>query len=415
MKEQKKQPELRFKGFTDDWEQVKLKDVAIYIRGSFPQPYTNPDFYDELNGKPFVQVADIGFNLKLNPDTRAHISKLAENKSRFVEAGKVVVALQGSIEKSIGRTAITQYDAFFDRTILIFQSYKIPMNDRYFAQVIERLFEYEKEKAWGATISTITKEKLNDFIIGVTDLREQIEIGEFFQKLDQAITLQQRKLDLLTKLKQGYLQQLFPSKDKYLPRLRFKEFNGDWEQVELDDISNKVTEKNKDLRFSETLTNSAEYGIINQREFFDKDISNEKNLSSYYVVRNNDFIYNPRISNYAPVGPIKRNKLGRPGVMSPLYYVFRTHDISELFLEYYFETTKWHKFMKLNGDSGARSDRFAIKDAVFSTMPIPYSSFKEQQKIGRFFHTIEQAITLQQSKINQLNKLKQSYLQKLFP
>ena len=152
------------------WEQRKLKDIATYIRGSFPQPYTNPEFYDEKNGKPFVQVADIGFDLKLNPNTKAHISKLAEPKSRFVESGKVVVALQGSIEKSIGRTAITQYDAYFDRTILIFSDYKIPINKLYFAQVIKKLFEREKKKAWGATISTITKEHLNDFVIGYRTL-----------------------------------------------------------------------------------------------------------------------------------------------------------------------------------------------------------------------------------------------------
>lgn len=202
-------PEIRFPGFTDAWEQRKLKDVAYYIRGSFPQPYTNPNFYDEENGKPFVQVADIGFDLRLNHDTKAHISKIAEPKSRFVEAGKVVVALQGSIEKSIGRTAITQYDAYFDRTILIFEEYKLPIDKQYFAQVIKKLFEIEKERAWGATISTITKEHLNDFIIGIPKIEEQQIIGSFFQELDNLITLHQRKLNHLQEQKKSLLQQMF--------------------------------------------------------------------------------------------------------------------------------------------------------------------------------------------------------------
>lgn len=202
-------PEIRFKGFTDTWEQLKLRNVANYIRGSFPQPYTNPDFYDEENGKPFVQVADIGFDLKLNPDTKAHISKIAEPKSRFVEAGKVVVALQGSIEKSIGRTAITQYDAYFDRTILIFEDYKVPMDKLYFAQVIKELFEREKERAWGATISTITKEHLNDFVIGVPKIEEQKLIGNLFTNIDETITLHQRKLNSLKCLKKSLLQKMF--------------------------------------------------------------------------------------------------------------------------------------------------------------------------------------------------------------
>nr|WP_318630315.1 hypothetical protein [Lentilactobacillus hilgardii] len=88
------------------------------------------------------------------------------------------------------------------------------------------------------------------------------------------------------------------------PQLRFKGFTDPWEQRKLTDISEKVTEKNSDNEFSETLTNSAEYGIISQRDFFDKDISNEKNLNTYYVVRDGDFVYNPRISNFAPVAQL---------------------------------------------------------------------------------------------------------------
>ncbi|WP_423202019.1 restriction endonuclease subunit S [Lactococcus lactis] len=188
-----------------------------------------------------------------------------------------------------------------------------------------------------------------------------------------------------------------------------------WELRKLEEISDKVTEKNNNSEFIETLTNSAEFGIINQRDFFDKDISNEKNLNGYYIVRDDDFVYNPRISNYAPVGPIKRNKLGRTGVISPLYYVFRPHDIDKKFLEYYFDTTVWHKFMKINGDSGARADRFAIKDSIFKTMPIPYPSIEEQRKIGKFFDDLNDTIALHQRKLDKLKRLKQGYLQRLFP
>ncbi|MSD84312.1 restriction endonuclease subunit S [Lactobacillus curvatus] len=388
------------------WEQVKLKDVAIYIRGSFPQPYTNPDFYDELNGKPFVQVADIGFNLKLNPDTRAHISKLAENKSRFVEAGKVVVALQGSIEKSIGRTAITQYDAFFDRTILIFQSYKIPMNDRYFAQVIERLFEYEKEKAWGATISTITKEKLNDFIIGVTDLREQIEIGEFFQKLDQAITLQQRRLELLRKLKQGYLQQLFPSKDKYLPRLRFKEFNGDWKQCTIGEIFTERTERSGEGELISVTINS---GVVKASELDRKDNSS-KNKSNYKKVEIGDIAYNSMrmwqgASGYSPY----------KGILSPAYTVITPkNEIDSEFFSYDFKRFNMIQAFKRNSQ-GLTSDTWNLKFPTLKSIKINVPHFDEQRRISNTFNQVDNMLLLQQTKINQLNKLKQAYLQKLFP
>ena len=199
------------------------------------------------------------------------------------------------------------------------------------------------------------------------------------------------------------------------PSYRFGEYTEVWEEKKLGEVSEKVREKNSDNLYSSVLTNSAEFGIIPQRDFFDKDIANEKNLNGYYIVRQNDFVYNPRISNYAPVGPIKSNKLNEIGVMSPLYYVFRTHDIENSYLATYFDTTYWNKFMKINGDSGARADRFAIKDSVFVEMPIPFPSLPEQTAIGSFFQDIDQLISLQQCKLEVLKEQKKTYLKLLFP
>ena len=181
------------------------------------------------------------------------------------------------------------------------------------------------------------------------------------------------------------------------------------------EIADKVSEKNKNNEFSEPFTNSAEQGIISQKDYFDREIVNNENLDSYYIVRNDDFIYNPRISVTAPVGPINRNRLGRNGVMSPLYTVFRTHDIDNLYLEFYFKTTKWHRFMKLNGDSGARFDRFTISSTQFMEMPIPYPMLDEQQKMGEYFDSLDHLITLHQRKCEQTKKLKKYMLQKMFP
>ena len=199
------------------------------------------------------------------------------------------------------------------------------------------------------------------------------------------------------------------------PKIRFKGFTKDWEQRKLKEIADKVSEKNKNNEFSEPFTNSAEQGIISQKDYFDREIVNNENLDSYYIVRNDDFIYNPRISVMAPVGPINRNRLGRNGVMSPLYTVFRTHDIDNLYLEFYFKTTKWHRFMKLNGDSGARFDRFTISSTQFMEMPIPYPMLDEQRKIGEYFDSLDNLITLHQRKCEQTKKLKKYMLQKMFP
>ena len=171
-----------------------------------------------------------------------------------------------------------------------------------------------------------------------------------------------------------------------------------WEQRKLSEVADKVTEKNAGLAVKETFTNSAEFGVISQRDFFDHNISNADNIGGYYIVRDQDFVYNPRISVSAPVGPVNRNKLGRNGVMSPLYTVFRTHDIDTTYLEWFFKSNYWHPFMFFNGDSGARSDRFSIKDAVFFDMPIPVPSKEEQKQIGAYLDKLDALITLHQRK-----------------
>ena len=186
---------------------------------------------------------------------------------------------------------------------------------------------------------------------------------------------------------------------KQVPDIRFEGFIDTWEQRELGSISEKVTKKNQDMVCDEVFTNSAEYGIISQRDFFDKDIANSENIDGYYIVEPNDFVYNPRISNLAPFGPIRRNKLEKSGAMSPLYYVFRTHGVDYGFLEYYFKTNGWHSFMHLNGNSGARSDRFAIRDDIFKEMPITIpQNIVEQQAVGKYFTNLDHLITLHQRK-----------------
>ena len=199
------------------------------------------------------------------------------------------------------------------------------------------------------------------------------------------------------------------------PNIRFSQFKGLWKVVKLDSISQKVKSKNINNTFENVLTNSAEFGIIPQRDFFDKDIANLKSLSGYYVVQPNDFVYNPRISNKAPVGPIKANFLNSTGVMSPLYYVFRTRDIDVFFLAKYFDSSYWHIFMKLNGDTGARSDRFAIKDSVFKEMPIPFPSYSEQSVIGSLFRTLDDLLASYKDNIANYQSLKATMLSKMFP
>ncbi|MBG9565634.1 hypothetical protein ABE38_09410 [Brevibacillus agri] len=175
-----------------------------------------------------------------------------------------------------------------------------------------------------------------------------------------------------------------------------------------------MTKKNRNFTVKNVISNSAQFGLVPQRDFFDKDIANDENIDGYYVIEDGDFVYNPRISKESPYGPVNMYKFSEPGVVSPLYLCFHVEDISREYLSYFFKSRKWHRHIYLNGDSGARHDRVSIKDSDFLDMPINVPSLMEQKKIASFFSLIDQKIEKQQEKIEQMELFKKGMLQKIF-
>lgn len=202
-------PKLRFPEFweAEEWEETTLVQIAKFRRGSFPQPYGLPEWYDDANGMPFIQVFDVGDDLRLKPKTKSKISKLASEQSVFIPKGTVIITIQGSI----GRVAITQYDAYIDRTLLLFEEFFKPIEKTFFAYVLQLLFEIEKQDAPGGIIKTITKEVLSEFKIKIPPIDEQEKIAGCFLSIDKLITEQSKKLDALKEHKKGLMQQLFPT------------------------------------------------------------------------------------------------------------------------------------------------------------------------------------------------------------
>lgn len=206
-------------------------------------------------------------------------------------------------------------------------------------------------------------------------------------------------------------------KEKNTPEIRFQGYTDEWVATQLGEISTKIVSKNGNRQYEVVFTNSAEYGVIDQRDYFDRNVANSASISGYYIVEPNDFVYNPRISTSAPVGPINRNKLDYTGVMSPLYYVFRfAEDAPDFeFLDHFFKSSAWHNFMFYNGNSGARSDRFSINNDVFVKMPIQHPhTLEEQRKIGVFLTTLDRLIRKLEVKLEKLKNIKQSLLSQMF-
>lgn len=183
-----------------------LGDIATYRRGSFPQPYTNTSFYGGEDAMPFVQVADIeddGFKLK--DKTKQTISKIAQPKSIFVPKGTVICSIQGTI----GRVAITQYDSYVDRTIAIFESLNNKIDKKFFAYCIEVKFEVEKQFARGSTLKTITKEEFAKFCIPVPPLEVQCEIVRILDNFTLLSAELSAELSARKKQYQYYLDSIY--------------------------------------------------------------------------------------------------------------------------------------------------------------------------------------------------------------
>ena len=186
-------------------EMKKLGEIAKYRRGSFPQPYGNKEWYNGEGAMPFVQVADVEeYGRKLKDQTKQFISKLAMPKSVFVPIGTVIVTLQGSI----GKVAITQYDSYIDRTLGIFESFRIDINKVYFALQLEKIFSIKREKARGGTIKTITKEEFTNFEIPVPSLAEQSRIVSILDTFEASIKNLEEQLALREKQYEYYRNQL---------------------------------------------------------------------------------------------------------------------------------------------------------------------------------------------------------------
>ncbi|WP_398595270.1 restriction endonuclease subunit S [Streptococcus suis] len=247
-------------------------------------------------------------------------------------------------------------------------------------------------------------------------LPEQEAIGNFFSDLDQLITLHQRKLDDVKELKKALLQKMFPKGNgNDFPELRFPEFTDAWKQRKLGEVSKRVTRRNKELISSLPLTISAQHGLVDQEEFFNKQVAS-KDVSSYYLIKKGEFAYNKSYSNGYPWGAIKRLDRYEMGVLSTLYIVFKpTSLICSDYLVSYYDTVNWYKEVSMIAAEGARNHgllNIATNDFFKTRLFIP--TLPEQEVIGSFFSDLDQLITLHQRQLDHLKLLKKALLQQMF-
>ena len=244
---------------------------------------------------------------------------------------------------------------------------------------------------------------------------EQQAIGSFFSRLDSLITLHQRKYDKLVIFKKSMLEKMFPKDGESVPEIRFAGFTDPWEQRKLGDIAERVTRKNENNESDLPLTISAQHGLIDQRLFFNAQVAS-RDMSGYYLLRQGEFAYNKSTSADSPWGAIKRLTRYEKGCVSTLYICFALLNANPDYLVTYYETNRWHKAVQMIAAEGARNHGLLniAPDDFFDTMVSLPESQAEQQTIGAFFSRLDSLITLHQRKLELLQNIKKSLLDKMF-
>ena len=410
-------PKIRLAGFDGNWEKQQIGALG--------------DTYSGLTGKSKSDFGqgDAQYITFLNVLTNAHIDTTAfervdvkmRERQNVVHKGDILFNTSSETPEEVGLCSVLMEDIdnlYLNSFCFGFRPSENAINAEFLVYLMRSHAgrSIMKTLAQGATRYNLSKKRLCEATILVpASEHEQQRIAEYFKNLDSLIEATTKKIETLKQTKLACLQSMFPQPGEGKPRLRFKEYDDNWDVLPLSTFARKSTEKNTALEYNITLTNSAEYGVINQLDFFDHDISNDSHIDRYYVIHNDDFVYNPRVSTFAPVGPINRNTLGYSGVMSPLYLIFKVDDINKDFLAYFFKTTLWHQYMKLEGNTGARFDRLALSDSQFFNMPIYVpKQVKEQEDIASFFSNLDKQISLYEHRLEKLTNIKSACLDGMF-
>ena len=377
----------------EDWEIVKLRDICTFYSGGTPTS-TNKEYY---NGNiPFIGSGNIN-----DTHVKQFITQEALNTSsaKLVNKGDLLYALYGATS---GEVAISKISGAINQAILCIRS----KENLYF---LYQFFLLKKNKIIATFLQggqgNLSAAIIKNLIIPLPLLKEQQKIAQILTTWDDAISKQENLIKAKETLKKGLMQKLLSGEVR---------FEGEWKQISLVDIASRITTKNTDSSVDMIFTNSALNGIVIQNEFFDKDIANRDNLTGYYIVEGGDFVYNPRISKFAPCGPINRNRYDFSGIVSPLYTVFRINENEvNKYFEYFFSSTLWFRYMKAIANYGARHDRMNISNKDFMKMPIPYPTKEEQEKIAQILTTADKEIELLKKELETLKEQKRGLMQRL--
>ena len=422
MKEQRKVPKLRFPGFTDDWEQRKFSETFSTLQNN---TLSRAELSQEEGSALNVHYGDVLIKYGEILDVSAVILPFIPNvelvskfKSSTLEDGDIIMADTAEDETAgkcsevlniQGEPVISGLHTIPCRPVMKFASGYLGyyMNSGAYHNQLLPLMQ-------GIKVTSISKSALQDTVLSwPTSVDEQTKIGQCFMKLDNLITLHQRKYDSIKELKKAMLQKMFPKEGESVPELRFPGFTDDWEQRKCGDVLIERNIQHPQSKDYPLVSFTVENGVTPKTDRYEREqlVKGDKAAKKYKETRFDDIVYNPANLKF---GAIARNKFGN-AVFSPIYITFEVNKDFAIpsFIEMFVTRNSFIQ-NALQYQQGTVYERMAVNTDDFANLEIMLPSKEEQYQIGELFDSIDKTITLHQRKCDSLKELKKGLLQQMF-
>ena len=383
------QPEIRFPGFTEDWEQRRLSDVASIVGGGTPST-SNPEYWD--GDIDWYAPAEIGDQIYVSKSLKT-ITELGQQKSsaKILPIGTVLFTSRAGI----GNTAILAKEGTTNQGFQSIVPHKNKLDSYFIFSRTHELKRYGEVTGAGSTFAEVSGKQMAKMPILIPCINEQRKIGAFFEQLDTTITLHQRKLDLLKETKKGFLQKMFPKNGAKVPEIRFPGFTDDWEQ-----------RKSKELCTIST-------GKGNTQDKIDDGIY-PFYVRSATIEKSNDYLYDQEavltVGDGVGTGKVFHYVNGKYNLHQRVYRMYDFNYVSAKYFYYYFSNNFYKRVMSMTAKTSVDS----VRMEMIADMNIVFPSVKEQEKIVALFSNLDDTIALHQRKLDLLKETKKGFLQKMF-
>ena len=408
-------PTLRFPEFSGEYSSIKVGQITSKVGGGVT-PRGGESVYT-TEGRPFVRSQNVGNGQMLLTDI-AYIDDETHKKQIATEIkdGDVLLNITGA---SIGRCCVAANEVLggnVNQHVCI-----VRPTDEITPYYLSCLLLSDKGQKQidsfqaGGNRQGLNFEQIKSFKFSIPNLKEQIKVSNLLSLIDESITTQNRIIEDLKNERRYLYEQLFCLPSERFPKLRLKNATGEWKKVRLCDIVDRVTERNKLNTCSRVLTIAAQYGLIDQQEFFNKQIASS-DLTSYYLLHKGDFAYNKSYSGDYPWGAVKRLENYDKGVLSSLYVCFSPKDnVDSDFLCHYFESTKWYRGISEISGEGARNHgllNMSVDDYFNTLHRLPTK--QEQKEVANILNVIAQKMSIEIEILDNLQRQKTYLLNEMF-